>query len=172
MSKKQPAEGENTDQTTRTVRTGRTPHARVTKAFLLPSLAKQSFADECNINNIMAKFNKTGILEHENKRKPRYGDLIDAVDYHSSLNKTIEAQDAFDNLPSAIRSRFNNEPGEFLEFVDNPENAEELVTLGLAEPLAGASAHAVDAPSGGPDQTAPGAPEAPLDPVEATTAET
>ncbi len=138
---------------------------RITKTFSLPSRAKQSFAEECDINNIMSKFNKTGILEHENKRTPQYGDLMPFDDYHAALNQTIEAQDAFDALPSDLRSRFNNEPGEFLKFVDNPENTEEMVELGLSEAPTGPSASTPDAPSGGPDQTTQAAPQASPDPL-------
>lgn len=135
------------------------PHARHKKTFSLPSRAKQSFADECNINNIMAKFNKTGILEHENKQTPQYGDLMPFDDYHQALTQTIEAQEAFDDLPSAIRTKFNNDPGEFLQFVENPENADELVDLGLAEAQGEPSVPTTGATPGGPDQTAQGAAE-------------
>ena len=34
----------------------------VTKTFSKPSRAKQSFKDECDINSIMAKWQKTGVM--------------------------------------------------------------------------------------------------------------
>ena len=45
------------------------------KEFHLPSLTKQSFKDECNINNIMSKYMKDGLIGHVNKHQGRYDDL-------------------------------------------------------------------------------------------------
>ena len=38
------------------------------------AMTKQSFKDECDINKIMAKFQKTGALNHYAKHAPQYGD--------------------------------------------------------------------------------------------------
>lgn len=95
-----------------------------------PSMTKQSFQDECNINNIMAKFQKTGAINHYAKHAPHYGDAT-PIQLTEALNIVIQAQDMFDDLPSSIRKRFNNSPEEFLEFVQNPENADEMVKMGL-----------------------------------------
>lgn len=97
-----------------------------------PSLTQQNFQKECDINNIMRRFNKTGVLSHENPAKPGYGDFTGFDDYHSSMNKILEAQDSFMTVDATIRARFHNDPGEFLEFTTNPDNAEELIKLGLA----------------------------------------
>ena len=37
----------------------------------------------------------------------------------------------FDNLPSDVRNRFNNNPAQLLDFVADPENKEEAIELGL-----------------------------------------
>jgi hypothetical protein len=44
----------------------------------------------------------------------------------------IEAKSNFDNLPLEVRKQFNYDPAAFLEFVDNPENLDQLVAMGLA----------------------------------------
>jgi len=111
------------------------PRRRVQKTFLLPSRAKQSFKDECDINRIMAKYRAQGIILHTNKYQGRYEDLPSEIDFHSDLNNIMSARDAFDSLPAKIRARFNNDPAEFLGFVQDPANQEEINNLGLGKDL-------------------------------------
>ncbi len=96
------------------------------------SRTKQSFREESEINNIMARYVKTGIVDHLSKFGGDYGFATD-VDFHSAMNIVVKADQMFDALPAEIRRRFNGDPGEFLEFVQNPENQEELIELGLAK---------------------------------------
>ncbi len=91
---------------------------------------KQSFKDECNINNIMLKYVRTGILEHGNRHQAQYGD-VPAVDFRAALETVLNAQEVFDELPAKIRSRFRNDPAEFLGFCEDPDNVGEAATLGL-----------------------------------------
>ena len=105
---------------------------RVAKHFPTPSLAKQSFKEECDINNIMRKFEKQGLVDHLNTHKGDYGDFIGFQDYQSSLNQILSAQEAFMTIPSKIRFTFNNDPIEFLKFVHDPANEAEMVAMGLA----------------------------------------
>ncbi len=100
-----------------------------------PSLAQQHFKDECDINNILRQFNITGLLP-ESPLSPRYGDFTGIGDYHTALNRVIAAQDEFDSLPAQIRARFNNDPQELIEFLDNEENRPEAEKLGLVEKAA------------------------------------
>lgn len=108
------------------------PHAPVKMEITGVSRAKQSFRDECDINTIMAKYQKTGLIEHVNKFEGGYGDLPSADDYQSALNMAIEAKEAFGSLPSSIRNKFENDPEQFLAFVEDPDNSEELIEMGLA----------------------------------------
>jgi len=109
---------------------------RVQKTFSEPSMAKQSFKDECDINNIMARFEKTGLVDHVNTHQGDYGDFTGAWDYHSSYNQILAAQAAFESLPAKMRARFGNQPGQFLEFVDDPENEDEMREMGLIPSVA------------------------------------
>lgn len=118
--------------------------------FTGPSLTKQEFKDECDINVIMKRYEKDGFLAHFNKYQGQYGDFLDAPEFHEAQNKVLVATEMFMSLPAAIRSRFDNDPGAFLDFVGDPANGKELVELGLAR--------AVD-----PDP-APPTPPAPPDP--------
>lgn len=95
------------------------------------SMTKQEFAADCDINNIVKNFMKTGQLPLS-KRMPHYGDFTSALDFQSSLHVVIRAQEQFSSLPADVRKRFGNDPAEFLDFINNPENAQEAIKLGLA----------------------------------------
>nr|UXQ88134.1 MAG: internal scaffolding protein [Microvirus sp.] len=93
-------------------------------------MTKQSFKDECDINCIMAKFQKTGALNHYASRSPEYGDAT-PVALHDAQNIVANANTMFEELPSSIRKKFDNDPGTFLEFVQDEKNQEEMISLGL-----------------------------------------
>lgn len=94
-------------------------------------LVEQSHKDSCDINFIMKKYEQTGQLHHVMEAMPNFGDF-DPITYQEAKNATIAAEDAFMSLPAKLRQRFDNDPGKFLEFTDDPANAEELINLGLA----------------------------------------
>jgi phage internal scaffolding protein len=102
--------------------------------FCKPSRTKQEFRDECDVNNILKKYKNTGLLTHMREHAGAYDDFTSFEDYHSSMNKLLEAQEAFDALPATLRKKFNNDPGQFIEFVTNKDNLEEMRDLGLAKP--------------------------------------
>lgn len=107
-------------------------HDRVTKNFENPSLTKQSFKDECDINNVLKNYERNGVVTHVSNKRPHYGDFTGVEDYQSAMNKIIAVEDAFYQLPAAARKRFDNNPAAFLDFCSNPENIDELRSLGLA----------------------------------------
>jgi phage internal scaffolding protein len=100
-----------------------------------PSLAQQHFKDECDINTILERFNVTGLLP-ESPLSPRYGDFSGIGDYHTALNRVIAAQDEFEALPAQIRARFNNDPAQLIEFLQDEFNRSEAEELGLVEKAA------------------------------------
>lgn len=97
------------------------------------SRTKQSFSDECDINMIMAKWQRTGMIDHIAAYPPTYGDFNSAGEYQQALNQVIAAQDAFDALSSKVRTRMGNDPGVFMDFMMNPENEAEAIKLGLVK---------------------------------------
>lgn len=102
----------------------------------LPSLTRQEFAEECDINHLMAKYEKTGLLpSHMNKAEPRYLDVSDVPDLRTALDLLDQSTAAFMALPATVRREFDNDPVKFVEFAQDPENIEQLRTWGLAEPL-------------------------------------
>jgi len=107
------------------------PHQRVQITFPDQGKTHQSFAPECDVNNIMARYEKTGLIDHVNKHQGQYGNYTGVQDYQTSLDQLLAAQAAFDSLPARIRARFQNSPGEFLRFVSDRENEDEMRSLGL-----------------------------------------
>lgn len=100
-----------------------------------PSLAQQNFKDETDINYIVRQFGLTGELPGQTI-SPQYGDFTGVLDYHSAVNAVLAAQDEFMELPAQMRSRFDNDPAKLIDFLNNEENREEAIKLGLvAEPI-------------------------------------
>jgi phage internal scaffolding protein len=97
----------------------------------MPSCAKQSFAKECDINTILAKWQRTGMIEHLNTHNGQYGEFLSASSYHEAMNSVLEADQAFSTLPSSVRAKFANDPAAFLAFVEDPNNRDEMIELGL-----------------------------------------
>ncbi|UDN67771.1 internal scaffolding protein [robinz microvirus RP_112] len=123
------------------------PHPRVTEdnlytdpvtgeLTLMPSMTKQEFQFECDINNVIKSFSQTGMFKHvsANASLGAYQDLPDGTDFQEALHEVQRAREAFMTLPSKLRSRFGNDPAEFLAFTHDPSNLDELRSLGLANP--------------------------------------
>lgn len=97
------------------------------------SFVQQHHAETCDMRVIISKFLKTGDQTVLNQRQKQYLDCTSASDYDTALQTVIDAQDAFYSLPAHVRERFNNDPSQLLEFVDNEDNLDEAIKLGLAE---------------------------------------
>lgn len=102
----------------------------------MPSMTKQEFQHECDINNVIKAFSQTGMFKHVSARAGAgtYADLPDSYDFQEALHEVQRARDAFMTLPAKLRSRFGNDPAEFLAFTHDPANKAELQDLGLAKP--------------------------------------
>jgi len=100
-----------------------------------PSMAQQHFKDECDINQIMARYQRTGILtENPGSSRPLFGDFSDVSDFQSAQNAILDVHDSFMSLPSSIRARFDNDPGLLLDFLSEEVNRNEAISLGLVNP--------------------------------------
>lgn len=96
------------------------------------TLTRQEFKEESDINTIIMRF---GIGENpiDAQKWITNVDITEAVDdYQTALNQLNAARDQFMSLPANIRSRFENDPALFVDFVSNPANADEMYSLGLA----------------------------------------
>jgi phage internal scaffolding protein len=97
-----------------------------------PGAAEQHHAEATNINNIIKSFQKTGALEHQTKHEARYGEMT-GNDFHEAMNIVSSARSMFEELPSKVRNLVDNDPGKFYDYVQNPENKDSLIELGLAD---------------------------------------
>lgn len=92
----------------------------------------QSDAESCDINRIMKRYEKTGALPDMIVRNATYGDFAEVPDFQEALNIVRKAELQFNSLEASIRNRFNNNPAEFLAFVNDPSNMDEMIKMGLA----------------------------------------
>ena len=103
-----------------------------------PSLTQQQFKEEADINTIVDRFLRSGVLPTP-VNMPQYVDYEGVFDFQSAMNVVRAADENFMRLDAKIRARFNNSPQEFLAFFGDPANTEEAIRLGLAIPQQAAS---------------------------------
>lgn len=100
-----------------------------------PSLTKQAFKDECDINKIMSMFRNASEAEaYISTLGPQNGSYFDCtqvVDFRTARDQVLQAEQAFKALPANVRSRFENDPAQLVEFCADPANRDEMVRLGL-----------------------------------------
>lgn len=108
------------------------PHKRVTTTFRKPSRTKQEFKEDADINVIMRRFAKTGVLPQMQHQTPRYVDAAEMPDLQTALHIIQDAQKHFMSLPANVRKEFDNDPMKYVEFAQKPENIEKLREWGLA----------------------------------------
>ena len=104
------------------------------KVFSIPegeSLTEQHHADGLDIKNMINKYDRTGILSNVQRGKAMYGDFTKVNEYQDALDLVNNSKNLFNELPSDIREKFSNNPGEFFEWITNPENSQEAIELGL-----------------------------------------
>ena len=94
---------------------------------------EQSHKKECDVNEIIKKYDRTGLINHVAKFEAKFGDLR-GVDFKNAMDLVTRSQAMFDGLPSEIRSRFNNSPQFLLQFMEDPKNRPEAIELGLISP--------------------------------------
>lgn len=95
-----------------------------------PSRTKQSFKEESLMSTIMNKWRK-GESIAENRNEPQFGDFTGVDDYHTAISAIRDAEQDFLGLPSALRDRFGNDPGQLLDYLSDPGNREDSIRLGL-----------------------------------------
>lgn len=97
------------------------------------SMTKQADANDCSIDTILKKFQKTGMIDHLAKGEGFYGDVSDMVNYQEALDLVCRANNLFMSMSPDVRERFDNNPSKMLSFLDNPNNYDEAVALGMVE---------------------------------------
>lgn len=95
------------------------------------SLTEQSHKKECEINNILKKYQRTGVIEHRNEHQGQYAD-IPSISFREAQEVIATASSMFEELPSSARKKFNNDPETFLQFVQDERNHQEMYDMGLS----------------------------------------
>lgn len=112
------------------------PHKRVFAPIVGASRTKSEFKDECNINSIMKRYAKTGVISHVSQRAPFFVDTTEMPDLMTAMNVMIAARQSFMSLSADVRKQFDNDPVKFVEFAEDPENIDQMREWGLAPPKA------------------------------------
>lgn len=116
-------------------------------------LTRQSMAAECDINNIVSRYEKTGMISHVDARSGVFADVSEVGDYREAIDRVRKAEEWFMRLPAKVRAEFKNDPAEFLDYVVKPENRADLEARGILEKAPG------DAGGAPPAEGVPGTPE-------------
>lgn len=98
-----------------------------------PVITEQHHKTEVDINNIIRKYGPSLIAQTSMLagRDFQFDDVTNN-DFQEAMFKVTKAQQTFDQMPADIRKRFDNNPGKFLDFIHDPKNVDEMVSLGLA----------------------------------------
>lgn len=112
------------------------------------SLTKQSMKDECDINNVLKRYETTGVLPDYIKENPQYGDFSDVGTFQEAMDTINRSMEQFNMLSAKVRDRFANDPVKFLAFVNDAQNIDEMVSLGLATKRPESAPEAIHASEG------------------------
>lgn len=99
-------------------------------------VTKQSHKAECDINNILKQYQRTGIITHVQNARPTYEDLPSSIDFQEAMNTVLEAERAFLALPGKVRAHFDNNPERFLAAFYDPKQVDVLRGFGLVPEVA------------------------------------
>lgn len=95
------------------------------------SRTKSEFKDEADVNNIVAQCIKKAIALPSGDRQPMFEDFSNIGTYQDAVSSVAQANEEFSHLPSEIRAKFDNNVQSLIDFMGDPENKEEAISLGL-----------------------------------------
>ncbi|AXL15073.1 internal scaffolding protein [Microviridae sp.] len=94
-------------------------------------LTEQSHARSTDINFIIDQFTRTGVLKHSEQYAGQYGEFLAGDIYELAQTKIAEANTMFQTLPPGVRQEFTGGTQEFLEFINDRNNVDQIKELGL-----------------------------------------
>lgn len=104
---------------------------RVTSKFDGKSKTDPSWAKDLEAQNVINKYMKTGVWTGTPKGSYDPEGRLMNVDLSYALSVVREATDVFNALPSELRARFGNSPEAYLSFIQNKDNMDECLKLGI-----------------------------------------
>lgn len=99
-----------------------------------PSMTDAQYTEDTDVNDIMRRYQKTGLITHVSQKQGIYADVSEVPDLLQANEISRQTMEHFMRLPSDVRLKFNNNPEEMVTFLRNPQNIEEARTLGLIKP--------------------------------------
>lgn len=125
----------------------------VVDCSVVPGRTKQSFKKDCDVNVIMRKYAKTGVMDPAvlEKRKGVYGDFTGIEDFMECQSKVLRAREVFSHLDAGVRSRFGHNVGNLIQWLNAPENMNEALKLGFFGVEPGSTPKGDQAKPGEPD---------------------
>ena len=93
----------------------------------------QSEKDNCDINVIMNRYATCGtpLPYRTDGVQPVYADVSELGDYMENYQRCKQAEEMFNNLPSALRKELDNNPANLLPFIQDEKNKERCYEYGL-----------------------------------------
>lgn len=85
----------------------------------------QEQSEATDINNILERYARTGLIDHVQKHEPQYGEFA-AYDFQANQNMIAKITQTFEELPARDRQHFNNDPQQFVEFIAQQENIDDM----------------------------------------------
>lgn len=101
----------------------------------MESQVQEQFADACQTDTIIRKYNMMGVNPFIASGGSQYLDTTQIPSFVVAQNAQIRVKEYFEGLPSDIRLKFNNDPMQFAEVVSDPRNSDYLREIGVLAPL-------------------------------------
>ena len=92
------------------------------------SLTEQHHKKACDINNIVAKYQKTGLVDHINRHEAKYGD-VSGADFKAAQDLIAEQKTTFEELPSKVRAQFKNDVSRYLDLLQTDDGVKQLRSM-------------------------------------------
>lgn len=99
------------------------------------SKVQEQFADACQTDTIIRKYNAMGVNPFIAAGGSQYLDTTEIPSFVVAQNAQVKVKEYFEGLPADIRLEFNNDPMQFVEVVSDPQNADYLREIGVLAPL-------------------------------------
>ena len=91
---------------------------------------EQHYKERCDVNNVIRRYQDTGLLDHVSVLEAKYGDMP-AGEFKQMMDMVIDVQARFAEFPLKIRNKFRNDPEAFFQFMEDPANRPEAIAMGL-----------------------------------------
>lgn len=102
-------------------------YPRVTSHVAGDSVTQQQFKESTDINNIVARYTRSGIDPNPGGLDRQQFGFASSQDFTESAFRVAEVHSAFAALPSAERSAFDNDPSRWIEHISKPIPPDEKI---------------------------------------------